>query len=183
MTWQVGGPRKYHNPRLGYQGKHTKKTLAVFIGTSSTWEGQKFSTMGLGWLQVPVWHSKKEVRERAQQRTREPRADAVRTGTKNTDCSKAAGGQALPGSNGVETGNAKPSDKVYTCPFCQGKIKSSVTDGFVNHRNVCGRRFKVCNGQITARSNEVPRIMYNHVYMPVLQAASAESRNLWADRP
>ena len=39
----------------------------------------------------------------------------------------------------------------YVCPFCQVAVGSTVSSGQVNHRNVCGNRFQVKDGHVTAK--------------------------------
>ena len=34
----------------------------------------------------------------------------------------------------------------YTCPFCNGAVRSSVRSGIVNHRKHCGKQFRVTDG-------------------------------------
>ena len=38
-----------------------------------------------------------------------------------------------------------PAEKiyVYSCPFCQKSVTTSIASGHVNHRRVCGRQFRV----------------------------------------
>ena len=35
---------------------------------------------------------------------------------------------------------------VYTCPFCQGSVTTSIASGNIDHRRVCGKQFRVCQG-------------------------------------
>ena len=35
---------------------------------------------------------------------------------------------------------------VYSCPFCQKSVTTSIASGHVNHRRVCGRQFRVQDG-------------------------------------
>ena len=37
---------------------------------------------------------------------------------------------------------------VYTCPFCEGTVRSSVRTGQINHRSVCGHQFYVKDGAV-----------------------------------
>ena len=34
----------------------------------------------------------------------------------------------------------------YTCPFCNGAVRSGVRSGLVNHRKHCGKQFRVTDG-------------------------------------
>ena len=45
---------------------------------------------------------------------------------------------------------------VYTCPFCNGAVKSQVYSGKIEHRNACGHQFRVQNGQAV-------RVQHEHV--------------------
>ena len=43
----------------------------------------------------------------------------------------------------------------YACPFCANTVQSSTYTGLVNHRTVCGHRFKVVNGEVVRKHNHV----------------------------
>ena len=46
----------------------------------------------------------------------------------------------------------------YVCPFCQGTAKSRSKSGEVDHRHVCGHRFRVLCGQVVGTTK------VQHVY-------------------
>ena len=39
----------------------------------------------------------------------------------------------------------------YTCPFCYGRVSSSIATGQVDHRQACGKRFRVKEGKVVSK--------------------------------
>ena len=56
----------------------------------------------------------------------------------------------VPGLCGQIVGATKVQH-VYTCPFCEGSVRSSVRTGQINHRSVCGHQFYVKDGAVGDR--------------------------------
>ena len=50
----------------------------------------------------------------------------------------------------------KSPEYVYTCPFCNGEVTSSIASGNIDHRHVCGKQFRVENGSLR------PTMRYAH---------------------
>ena len=50
----------------------------------------------------------------------------------------------------------KSPEYVYTCPFCNGEVTSSIASGNIDHRHVCGKQFRVENGSLR------PTMWYAH---------------------
>ena len=50
----------------------------------------------------------------------------------------------------------KSPEYVYTCPFCNGEVTSSIASGHIDHRHVCGKQFRVENGSLR------PTMRYAH---------------------
>ena len=49
-------------------------------------------------------------------------------------------------------GVAKPNQLVcYTCPFCYGRVSSSIATGQVDHRQACGKLFRVKEGKVVSK--------------------------------
>lgn len=42
----------------------------------------------------------------------------------------------------------KSPEYVYTCPFCNREVTSSIASGHIDHRHVCGKQFRVENGSL-----------------------------------
>ena len=60
-----------------------------------------------------------------------------------------------------ETKQSPPQEKryVYSCPFCQGLVTTSVASGNVDHRRVCGKQFRVEDGLLRPTR---PTIRFSH---------------------
>ena len=54
-----------------------------------------------------------------------------------------------------------PQEKlyVYSCPFCQGSVTTSIVSGNVDHRRVCGKQFRVQDGVLRPT---LPTIHFSH---------------------
>ena len=50
----------------------------------------------------------------------------------------------------------KSPEYVYTCPFCNGEVTSSIASGNIDHRHVCGKQFRAENGSLR------PTMRYAH---------------------
>ena len=50
----------------------------------------------------------------------------------------------------------KSPEYVYTCPFCNGEVTSSIASGHIDHRHVCGKQFRLENGSLR------PTMRYAH---------------------
>ena len=49
---------------------------------------------------------------------------------------------------------------VYSCPFCQKSVTTSIVSGHVNHRRVCGRQFRVQDGLLRPT---LPATRFSHI--------------------
>ena len=63
-----------------------------------------------------------------------------------------------------ERSEAETSRYTYQCPFCEGRITSTIATGRIRHRQVCGHQFKVQNGVVVRTQTHRSSERVSHTY-------------------